>query len=150
MSIEIPRKTSIRRAPIRNDLQISRAISCGCCTSKYLPLICSGARARWQKAAVGSHLAACLSAQQELEKRWRDTSAVLTFMPCPAIQAWADRFLIESRRRKSLRGGFWRKPARSFAMSCLAIAVLADRSWMWCKARDRADNLRSHHALAVQ
>jgi hypothetical protein len=45
-----------------------------------------------------------------------------------------------------IRGGFWLKSASSFAMQCPAIEVLADRSWMWCKARDRADNLRSHHA----
>ena len=52
----------------------------------------------------------------------------------------------KSRRRITIRGGFWRKSAGSFAMTRLAIEGLADRSWMWCKARDRADNLRSHHA----
>src|SRR4029077_14593 len=33
-----------------------------------------------------------------------------------------------------------------FAMIRLAIEALADRSWMWCKARDHVDNLQSHHA----
>ena len=31
---------------------------------------------------------------------------------------------------------------RAFVRRYLAIEVLADRSWMWCKARDRADNPR--------
>src|SRR5262245_49537780 len=64
----------------------------------------------------------------------------------------AKRFCFENQNKKP--------PSKIFAaafgekqcvtMRCLATAVLADQSSKWCKARDRADNLRSRRAFVVQ
>jgi hypothetical protein len=52
-----------------------------------------------------------------------------TFISCLAIESLNNYFPTKS-AIEIIRGGFWRKSARSFAMPSLAIEVLADRSRM--------------------